>query len=645
MVNPMALLSDQLLTRAEEDADATVYEAIGADGNLTPLTRGQLACRASALANELAAAPEGPALLLYPAGLEYAVAIFGGFLAGRPVIPAFPPGQTSMPDRERLAGMIADARPSVVLAPERYPGIPVPTLLAVPGAEADGTAWCRPSAAGPRDVAIIQYTSGSTGRPRGVLVRHESLAANTAAIEQRLGLDPDSHGLTWLPPFHDMGLIGGLLIPVSVGLPARIMSPESFLKSPLSWLREISKGGITVSGGPDFAYDLCVRRARDDRSLEGLDLSSWRVAFSGGEMVRQRTLAAFTARFAPVGFDPRAFAPCYGLAEATLIVTAGHWPGPSDAAAVSCGTPVAGQRVVVVDPDLAVPCADGQEGEIWVAGPHVTSGYLTGDAADLFGELGQEPFLRTGDCGYLQGEELFVTGRVKDVIVFRGVNYHATDIETAALDAAGRAVGNAAAFLVDDGAEPVPVLVLEVRGQLDSQLAAAVRAAVLARTRLLLGLVVLVPPRSVPRTSSGKVRRSGCRAALLGGAYDSAVADDQDRFAALADLGARSAAVSELTGLICGIVVGVCGVASCLPADSFADKGVDSVHAAEAAMILEDAVGLPVPLDAVLGARTSRTAGEALVARWLAEGEPVRAVRDRVILVAGGGHADRGVRA
>jgi acyl-CoA synthetase (AMP-forming)/AMP-acid ligase II len=287
----MMLLADQLLARAGEDPDAEVFEAVGTDGHVTPLSRAQLASRASAVAAELAACGEGPALLLYPAGLEYAVALFACFLAGRPVIPAFPPGQSAMPDQERLAGIFADGRPSVVLAPERYPGLPVPAVLAVPGDEADGTAW-RPPAAGPRDVAIIQYTSGSTGRPRGVLVRHESLAANTAAIQQGLGLDAASRGLTWLPPFHDMGLVGGLLAPVAIGMLMRILPPQSFLKSPLTWLREITANGITASGGPDFAYGLCVRRARDDRSLEGLDLSNWRVAFSGGETVRPRTLAA-----------------------------------------------------------------------------------------------------------------------------------------------------------------------------------------------------------------------------------------------------------------------------------------------------------------------------------------------------------------
>ncbi len=636
MIDRGARLADVLHTRANQEPYAVAYELVDAAGRVTTLTHAQLAGRASALAGELAGGEPGPVLLLYPAGLDYVVAVFAAFLAGRPVVPAYPPGQSSLPDRQRLAGIVADARPSVVVAPQPYAGIPVPTVLRVPGAEADGTPWHRPPAATPQDVAIIQYTSGSTGRPRGVLVRHDSVAANTAAIAESFRLDGSSRGLTWLPPFHDMGLVGCLLTPLAAGVPVRVMAPEDFLKSPLSWLRQITGSGATVSGGPNFAYDLCVRRASRDHALEGLDLSGWRVAFNGGETVKPGTMAEFARRFAPVGFQPRAFLPCYGLAEATLIVTAGHWSGSADPGTpVSCGTPVAGQRVAVVDPERAERCADGQEGEVWIAGPHVTSGYWSADAGELFGELDGERFLRTGDLGYLRGGELYVTGRAKDVIVFRGVNHHAVDVEAAALDAVGAVAGNAAAFLVD-GPEPYPVLVLEVRGAVDEGLASTVRAAVLARTGLRLGLVALVPPRSVPRTSSGKVRRSSCREALLSGAYDGAVVDDRERLTALADQRARGALTTELATMICGIVAGVCETPECRPTDSLVDLGVDSLHAAEAAAVLEDALGLTVPLDAVLTAPTPQAIADVLLDRWLAGDWKVSAVRERVLTVAGG---------
>jgi acyl-CoA synthetase (AMP-forming)/AMP-acid ligase II/acyl carrier protein len=631
-------LTDVLLARADAKPGAVAYECVDPSGGVSAITYAQVAARASALAEQLAGqGGDGPVLLACPAGLDYPVAVFAAFLAGRPVIPAYPPGPAATTDRDRLAGIVADARPSVVVAAQHHPELAVPAVLAVPGPEADRTAWRRPPGTAAADVAIVQYTSGSTGQPRGVLVRHVSVAANTAAIAERFALTEESRGLIWLPPFHDMGLVGGLLTPVVAGIPVRIVPPGDFLKSPLWWLRQITESGATVSGGPDFAYDLCVRRARGrpDEALAGLDLSRWRVAFNGGESVRHRTLAEFSATFAPVGFRPEAFLPCYGLAEATLMVSAGHWRATAGAAGtpVSCGTPVAGQRVAVIDPEHLVPVDDGGEGEIWVAGPHVTSGYLSGGGQEhLFGDLDGVRHLRTGDLGYRRGGELFLTGRVKDVIVFRGVNYHAVDVEAAALEAAGRSSGTAAAFGVDIEPEPFPALVLEVRVAPDASLAADVRAAVLARTGLRLGVVVLTAPRSVPRTSSGKVRRSACREALITGAYDGAVFGDPTRLAALADRRARDTAAAELAAMICGVVAGVCEAADCRPTDNLVDLGVDSLQAAEAAAVLEDALGLTVPLEAVLTAATPRAVADALVSHWLSEGRTPSLVRDHVAI-------------
>jgi acyl-CoA synthetase (AMP-forming)/AMP-acid ligase II/acyl carrier protein len=628
-------LIDALLARADGQPDAVAYESVEAAGQVSGLSYAQLAARATALAEQLARSGEGgPVLIAYPAGLDYVVAIFAGFLAGRPVIPAYPPGSSAAAERSRLAGIVADAAPSVVIAPHPTAELAVPTVRAVPGAEADGTTWRRPPGATEQDVAIIQYTSGSTGQPRGVLVRHESVVANTAAIAEQFGITADSRGLIWLPPFHDMGLIGGLLTPMATGIPVRLMPPGDFLKAPLWWLRQISNSGATISGGPNFAYDLCVRRARGEGALSGLDLSRWRTAFNGGEPVRHRTLVRFAETFAPVGFRPEAFLPCYGLAEATLMVSAGRWraaPGVGEPA-VSCGPPVPGQQISVVRPDTAVPVADGTEGEIWVAGVHVTPGYLGGrDADGLFAERDGVRHLRTGDLGYLRDGELFLTGRTKDVIVFRGRNYHAVDLEAAAIDAVGQRAATAAAFPVEVGPEPLPALVLEVRGRVDQPLAARVRAEVLARTGLPLGLVAVVPPRSVPRTSSGKVRRSACRDLLVTGAFDGAVVDGPAGLAALAEHRARAEAATELASLICGVLAGVCGAEQCRPTDRLAEVGVDSVRAAEAAAVLEDAVGLTVPLEEVLVAPTPRAVADALVARWLAEGSPVGLVRDRVI--------------
>jgi acyl-CoA synthetase (AMP-forming)/AMP-acid ligase II/acyl carrier protein len=632
------VLTDTLRARAGQAPDVIAYESVDSVGHVNTLTYAQVVSRASALAAQLAAAGDGPVLLAYPAGLDYVIAVFGGFLAGRAVIPAFPPGPSSRSDRARLDGIVADARPSVVVAPQRYPEIAVPTVLTVPGAEADGTVQARLRGVAGHDIAVIQYTSGSTGRPRGVLVRHDSLAANTAAIAERFELNAESRAVTWLPPFHDMGLVGGLLTPVRAGIPMRVMQPGDFLKAPLWWLRQISETGATHSGGPNFGYDLCLRRASGDDALTGLDLSRWQVAFSGGETVRHRTLAEFARRFAAVGFRAEAFLPCYGLAEATLMVSAGHWPGPSDSAdaAVSCGTPVPGQQVAIVDPERLSPVDEEAEGEIWIAGPNVTPGYLSGDPGELFGDLDGTRFLRTGDLGYLRRGELFVSGRVKDVIVFRGVNHHAVDVEAAALDAVGRPGRTAAAFLVDTGPEPVPVLVLEAHGPLDETMASKVRAAVLSRTGLLLGIVALVPPRSLPRTSSGKIRRSATHDALLAGAFNDAVASGRARLAALAESRAQAGATRELATLICGIVAAVCEADDCRPADSLADLGVDSVRAAEAAAVLEHALGLTVPLEAILAVPTPERAANALMAEWLAQGRAPGLVRDRVAMAENG---------
>lgn len=630
-------LTDALLARADRQPDAVAYESVDSTGRVSELTYAQLASRAAVLAEQVASGDDAPILLVYPAGLDYVVAVFAAFLAARPVIPAYPPGSSSAPARARLAGIVADAGPSVVIAPHPCPELDVPDVLAVPGAEVDGTAWRRPSRAAEHDVAIVQYTSGSTGQPRGVLVRHASVAANTAAIAERFGLTVDSRGLVWLPPFHDMGLIGGLLTPMATGVPVRIMPPEDFIKSPLWWLRQISDSGATVSGGPNFAYELCVRRVRTADALSGLDLSRWKTAFNGGEPVRHRTMARFAETFAPVGFRPEAFLPCYGLAEATLIVSAGRWRATPGAAemAVSCGPPVPGQRVSVVDPETLAPVGDGTEGEIWIAGPHVTHGYLGGRNTDaLFGELDGERHLRTGDVGYLRDGDLFLTGRAKDVIVFRGNNYHAIDVEAAAVAAAGDQGGTAAAFAVETCSDPLPALVLEVRGRVEQSLAARVRSEVLSRTGLLLALVVLVPPRSVPRTTSGKVRRSACRDLLTTGAYDGAVVYDSAGLAALAEHRVQQEAATELASLICGIVAGVCNTEECRPTDCLADVGLDSLRAAEAAAVLEAAVGLSVPQEDVLIAPTPRAVADALVARWMAEGSSPGTVRDRVLMTA-----------
>lgn len=670
------VLTEVLLRRAEQEPDAVGYEFVASSGAVSTLSYGQLAGRATAVAVQLRAGvnagTQGPVLVACPTGLDYLVAVFGGFLAGRPVIPGYPADAGDRLNRARLDGILRDARPDVMLVPfgtelSTAADPALPPALPVPGAEADHTA-----PTGPVDpeqpVALLQYTSGSTGAPRGVRVRHDSVAANTAGIAECFGIGAESRGLTWLPPYHDMGLVGGLLTPLAAGIPVRILSPEDFLKSPLWWLRQIGESGATMSGGPNFGYDLCLRRLGPrpetnadshrgaDEQLDGIDLSGWRVAFNGGEAVRWHTLRTFADRLAPTGFRAEAFLPCYGLAEATLIVAAGHWDADPRPQPVSCGRPVRGQRVAVVDPERGRPVTDGAEGEIWIGGPHVTDGYYAGPGRVLtppetFGRLGEERMLRTGDLGRWvggrAGGELRITGRIKDVLVVRGVNVHAVDVEAAAEEAAGHRVGVTAAFAVEPGGtadRAEVVLVAEVRGQPSDDLPERIRAAVLARTGVSLDRVLLAGPRSVPRTSSGKVRRSACRDAYIAGRFAAPSVGPGPAAPRRAGAGAPAgrpgvvpdALETELTGLICGVVAAVCAVAECAPDDEVTSLGMDSVRAAEAAAVLQDALQVTVSLEVLLLARTPAEAAAALLRRWSRDGVPIAAVADRLLLAQRG---------
>lgn len=631
-------LAEILLARADSDPDTVGYEYVDEDDCVTRITYGELAARACSVAAELVAAGPRPAIVMYPQGLEYVAAVLGGFLAGVPVVPAYPSGSN---DRDRLAGIMADAGIGSILGPAAVlaaaDGLLPPDVarIEVPDAGVDVRP---PDRSHGSAVAIIQYTSGSTGTPRGVMVRHDSVAANTAASAERFALTGDSRVLSWLPPFHDMGLIGGILTPLSAGVPVRLMAPSDFLKSPLRWLHQITSAGATVSGGPNFAYELCVRRARDTEATAGLDLSRWVVAFNGAEPVRRRTMADFADRFAGSGFQTGAFLPCYGLAEATLIVTAGHWDGGRDGAGpVDCGPAVTGQDVAVVDPDRACPQPDGQEGEIWVAGRHITPGYWTGHDEDLFGDLAGQRMLRTGDLGVLRDGRLAVTGRIKDVIVHQGVNYHAADIEAAALLGSGNAGRTTAAFDLDAAGA---TLVMEVAGISHLQdhgrsaLAAAIRTSVLTRTGLLLGIVALVETRSVPRTSSGKVRRGACRDLLALGTYDDGVVIGRQYLDELGATRLRTETADDLSVLICGIAGEVCGAQRCEPTDSLLDLGADSLRAAEAAAVLQDAVGVTVPLELVMEALTPRRIAEGLVDKWVSDGLALPDVHRRVHTVS-----------
>ena len=527
-----------LAERARNSPHTVAYEFLDSANAIQELSHWELYERARGLAGTILRRqekPRDPVVIVYPPGLDYIVALYACFLAGAPAVPAYPPDPGRIgASIGRLSRILHDLGAPVLVAGDgaaaeigRYGalGHRVITEQSAAAESDHSSAWPEATSA---DIALIQYTSGSSATPRGVLVRHCNLEHNMRAIVRCLRADRGTRAVMWLPPYHDMGLIGGILTPLFAGFPVRLMAPFDFLKRPLEWLSQISEFGATASAAPDFAYDLCVRRQAGNGRLDGLDLSRWSVAFNGAEPVRARTMRAFANAFGPAGFDQGAFFPCYGLAEATLLVSGGHWNGEcgDGTARISSGTPLPDQTIIVVDAATGRCVADGVEGEIWVSGPSVTDGYWggTGSAA-LYAERDGQRFLRTGDVGYLADGSLVVTGRMKDVLVHLGTNYHAADVEQAALaDQAGlRPV--AAAFMVDGEHGGDIVVVVEARPQTTArELATGVRRRVLAASGLVVSTVVVGPPGTIPRTANGKVQRPLCRLRYTAGEYDTLVA-------------------------------------------------------------------------------------------------------------------------
>ena len=495
-------------------------------------------------------------LLLFPPGLGFIEAFFGCLYAGAIAVPAYPPRTArGLP---RLRAILEDARPHVVLTTgelldraRALLGGAAETAslawLAVDGLESREKDW-RPPRVDGDTLAFLQYTSGSTSTPKGVMVSHANLLHNEEMIRRAFAQSRKSVIVGWLPLYHDMGLIGNVLQPLYLGARCVLMSPVAFLQQPLRWLAAISRYGGTTSGGPNFAYELCARRITDEQKA-GLDLSAWRVAFNGAEPVRAETMERFAAAFASCGFRREAFYPCYGLAEATLFVSGGEPGGGARSrdfqataleegqaveqeggrTLVACGSAWMGQRVEVVDPESALPCAPGRVGEIWVAGPSVAGGYwgnAEATARDFRARLSAEPeagpFLRTGDLGFVLDGELYVTGRLKDLIILRGRNLYPQDIElTVERTHPALRPGCGAAFPVDIQGEERLVVIQELERRVGDvgpeEIAAAIRAAVAREHEVSAAEVVLLRMGTIPKTSSGKIQRQACRAAYRNG--------------------------------------------------------------------------------------------------------------------------------
>jgi amino acid adenylation domain-containing protein/non-ribosomal peptide synthase protein (TIGR01720 family) len=552
-----------LRTRAGEHPQRQAYLFL-ADGEReeASLTYGELDREARAIAAALQA--EGAAgervLLLYPPGLQYISALLGCMYAGAIAVPAYPPRRHR--GLARLQAIFADAGATLALTtdsllPEIRPRIEQladlvqPRWLATrPGEDAGAGDWRQPAIDG-ETLAFLQYTSGSTAAPKGVMVSHANLLYNQRMIQQAYDHSAATVFVGWLPLYHDMGLIGNVLQPLFLGVRSVLMSPAAFLQQPRRWLAAISRYRATTSGGPDFAYRLCVERIPPAARAE-LDLASWSVAFNGAEPVRAETVEDFAAAFAGCGFRRAAFCPCYGLAEATLLAAGGPRAAPpaiytacgrslgqgqvTAAAAgdpdarrlVGCGGTLLEQQIVIADPQRLTRCAPDRVGEIWLAGPNIARGYW-GRGADTaltfaarLAGTGEGPFLRTGDLGFLADGELFVTGRAKDLIILRGVNHYPQDLEhTAEQSHAALAPGASAAFSLDAAGEERLVLVLEPRRadrRVDvEEVARAVRQAISEEHEAAVHGVVLIQPGTIAKTSSGKVQRHANRAAFLAG--------------------------------------------------------------------------------------------------------------------------------
>jgi acyl-CoA synthetase (AMP-forming)/AMP-acid ligase II len=514
------------------------------------LTFGELGRRARRVAAEVhrRGASGRTVALLYPSGLDFIAAFYGCLVAGATAVPASPP--QSVRALGRLKVILGDAVPALALttsaieealSPALGPGSP--PLVATDRLRQEAEeAWVPPEVNG-SDLALLQYTSGSTASPKGVVLTHKNVLHNQQLICDRFGHTERSVMVSWLPVFHDMGLIGKIIQPVFMGCSCVLMSPEAFLQDPGRWLRAISRYGGTTSGGPNFAYDLCVDRVPvSDRA--GLELGSWEVAFNGSEPVRAGTLERFSAAYAPHGFRREAFYPCYGLAEATLLVAGGSkWAAPvvrsmpsvaTDSGGkggprlVGCGSASPEQRLLIVNPETSVPLGGGEVGEIWVAGPSVSPGYWQrpDESERVVGARlasGEGPFLRTGDLGVLLDGELFVTGRLKEMMIVRGRNHYPQDIElTATSSHPALRTGCGAAFIADAGGAERIVLVQELRKEHLAEppvnaIALAVREAVTQEHGIRVDVLALIAPGTIPKTSSGKIQRRLCRSLFMAG--------------------------------------------------------------------------------------------------------------------------------
>ena len=558
----MSNLVSILNYRAEQTPEQIAYIFLkDGDKQEQKITYGQLCQNAKSIAAYLqASVPQGSrALLLYPQGLEFISAFLGCLYAGIIAVPVYPP--KSNQKMTRLESIIKDSAPHIILTPSflleniknkltnvlDLSDIQWLTTDSVNISEASN--WILPNISND-SLALLQYTSGSTGTPKGVIISHENIIYNSGYIQEAGNITTSDIAVSWLPTFHDMGLIFGVIQPLYTGFLGVIMSPESFLQKPILWLEAITQYHGTISGSPNLGYSLCTQKISPEQQ-QSLDLHRWRIAYSGSEPIRKKTLEEFSDKFNKFGFQSHYFYPCYGMAEATLMISGDnpknkpvylnveiealekgvalqvHLDSKNSRQIVGCGHAWLDTDIRIVDPNNLIECVDNQVGEVWVHSASVAQGYWNQEekTAETFQakliETGNKNFLRTGDLGFMSNGELFITSRLKDLIIIWGRNHYPQDIEFSVQQShKALRLDCGAAFVIEVDNQEKLVIVQEVertflRNLNVDEVVSAIRETVSLNHDLQVYAIALIKPASIPKTSSGKIQRYACRQKFL----------------------------------------------------------------------------------------------------------------------------------
>lgn len=629
--------------RTEEYRDKVIYHYLEDGLNETSrITFGEMNRQVKAVAAYLQQKYRkgDRAVMLYPSGINFIVSLFGCFYSGIIGVPAYPPRKNRLFDR--FEAIMKDSAPSFILTTEKikqdlvknFPEEPVLKGLEIityeEAIETSGEGWENPGIE-PGDTAMLQYTSGSTGMPNGVILTHRNILHNSEFIKQAFGHDENSMGVNWLPGFHDMGLIGALMQPPYLGATNAIIPPATFLMRPQNWLKAIGKFRATTAGGPNFGFDYCVDKVSEE-DLAEIDLSTVNPLYTGAEPVRKKTLEQFTRKFSRCGFTIDKFYPCYGMAESVLIVTGvelGDKPlyfnadskalekglvkegegNDGTITLVGCGRPWAGTSVAIVDAENRSVLPGGRVGEIWTMGPSVAQGYRnqpgnTKETFEAFLADGRGPWLRTGDLGFIHQGQLFITGRIKDLIIIRGRNHYPQDIELSVQES-HEAInkGLVAAFPVEKETGEELVVTAEIkrthlRDLNAGEVLATIRSALSSVHQLEAAAIVLLRTNSIPITSSGKIQRFECRNQYLEGTLQTVAAWERPA-------GEKSAVIPDEEFIIAWMKEWIAGkldidkdtIDETLPVDKL---GLDSVMAVVMAKDAEEEFGMEWPLDLFL---------------------------------------------